>query len=475
MLERLPKLVGSGHAEVIVETTFDAALQRKAQAVVEAQLAKAGVAQGASQAALVLLDLDGAIVAMVGGRRHAESEFNRAVKARRQPGSAFKPFVYLAALEKGATPETVVYDLPLSVGGWAPRNASGQYQGAVTMRRALTHSINTVAVRLNLDVGAERVAAVARRLGIQSDLRAEPSLALGTSELTLLELTGAYDIFASGGSAVEPHGIRRVRLSSGRVLYARAAPRIEQLIAPRLNGELSDMLHAAATEGTGRRAQIAGHAIAGKTGTTQDFRDAWFVGFTGHFTAGVWVGNDNGKAMDRVTGGGLPAMIWHELMAAAHEGRPPLTLPSGGGTDRSIEPVASAETAMPRRELLPWENTKVGIPTAGERRADVKRVRQRIAKERASAKATSKPMEMTKPVPAAVIPSQAKALASKPRAAPRHPTERIGEDFLARVLTEETPGTSRVAGDGRDGADEAIAARVRPAPEGLMSLGRRSD
>lgn len=469
VLERLPRLVGSGHAEVIVETTFDAALQRKAQAVVEAQLAKAGATQGASQAALVLLDLDGAIVAMVGGRRHAESEFNRAVKARRQPGSAFKPFVYLAALEKGATPETVVYDLPLSVDGWTPRNDSGQYQGAVTMRRALTQSINTVAVRLHLDVGADRVAATARRLGILSELRAEPSLALGTSELTLLELTGAYDIFASGGSSVEPHGIRRVRLSSGRVLYARAAPQVEQLILPRLNGELSDMLHAAATEGTGRRAAIAGHAIAGKTGTTQDFRDAWFVGFTGHFTAGVWVGNDNGKAMNHVTGGGLPASIWHEVMATAHDGRPPLTLPSGGGVDRSVAPAAIAETAMPRRELLPWENNKVGVPLRGEKRADAQRLRQRVAKVRGEAKGHSKP------APAAQLPSQVKVSASRPRAEPRHPTERIGEDFLDRVLADQAQGESRVAGEGQDGEDRATAARLRPAPEGLMSLGGRSN
>ena len=249
VLERLPKLIGSGHAELIVDTTIDIELQRKTQAAVEAQLSRASASQGAGQAAVVVLDHEGEIRALVGGRNHRESEFNRAAKARRQPGSAFKPFVYLAALEKGATPETIVYDLPLAVEGWTPRNDSGQYLGPVTLRQAISQSINTVAVRLYQDVGGPRVTALARRLGIASELRDEPSLALGTSELTLLELTGAYDVLANGGVAIEPSAIRRIRLSSGRVLYAREGRRAEQLLAPAVAGEMGDMLNAAVSLG----------------------------------------------------------------------------------------------------------------------------------------------------------------------------------------------------------------------------------
>ncbi len=464
VLERLPRLIGSGHAELIVETTFDMALQRHAQSVVEAHLAKAGAVQGAGQAAVIVLDHEGGIRALVGGRNHAESEFNRAVKARRQPGSAFKPFVYLAALEKGATAETIVYDLPLQVEGWAPRNDSGQYLGPVTLRQAISQSINTVAVRLYQDVGGAKVTALARRLGITSELRDEPSLALGTSELTLIELTGAYGVLANGGVAVEPSAIRRIRLSSGRVLYAREAQRAEQLVSPSTAGELSEMLHSAVQTGTGRRAAVPGHPTAGKTGTTQDFRDAWFVGYTGHLSAGVWVGNDNGRPMNKVSGGSLPAAIWHEIMQVAHLGKSPMALPTGPLRDRT-RGDATAETQEPRREILPWQNPRVGVPGASAPVA----ARRPQAASAAGTAAGREPISAMPLAGASAAEARQRVVVRPPasKAASRHPRERIDADFLERVLRDGEPGVGNVAA----GGPSDPAPGVRAAPEGMMSLG----
>ena len=341
VLERLPPLIGNGHAEIIVETTLDAALQKRAAEIVTKSLARRGESLAASQAAAVVLDTDGGIRALVGGRDYAQSQFNRAVKARRQPGSAFKPFVYLAALEAGLTPDSVTYDLPLTINGWAPRNDNGTYLGEITLRRALAQSVNTVAVRLNQDLGRGRVAGVAHRLGIRSDIRDDASMPLGTSEVSLLELTGAYDVLANGGSSIEPHAIRRVRLSSGRVLFARDAPRTAQAVEPAYAGAMNAMLSEVVSSGTGRRAALGPHAAAGKTGTSQEFRDAWFVGYTAHLAAGVWIGNDDGQPMRNAVGGGLPAEIWREIMTVAHADKSPLALP---GT-----PLPSAAA-----EPLPW-------------------------------------------------------------------------------------------------------------------------
>ncbi len=358
ILENMPPLAGSGQAEIVVETTIDAGLQKRASEIVTRELKTNGATLQASQAALVVLDTDGGIRAMVGGRDYAASQFNRAVKARRQPGSAFKPFVYLTALEAGFTPDSLVYDAPMMVGEWSPRNDNGKYLGPVTLRQALAQSINSVAVRLMVESGPKKVAATANRLGITSDLRPDPSMALGTSEVALLELTGAYTTFANGGRSVEPHAIRRVRMSSGRVLYARAAPGDIQAIAPQHVAEMNDMLHAGMTWGTGRRAAIPGHMAGGKTGTTQDFRDAWFVGFTAHFSGGVWIGNDNGQPMNHVMGGGLPAGIWQQVMRVAHDGKAPLALPGvedGSPVPPGAEAMAAAGIAAGAgNEVLPW-------------------------------------------------------------------------------------------------------------------------
>jgi penicillin-binding protein 1A len=355
VLDRMPDALGGGNGDIIVDTTIDRDLQRHASAVVTDAIAQEGAALETSQAAVVVLDTTGGIRAMVGGRSYAESQFNRAVKAMRQPGSAFKPFVYLAALEKGYTPDSVAYDLPFNLEGWSPKNDNGRFSGAITLRQALVQSVNTVAVRLIMDVGPDKVVALATRLGIEAPLRTEPSLALGTSEVSLLDLTGAYGAFASGGAVVEPHIIRRIRSSSGRVLYAYAASSGDPVASPGSVAKLNDMLRSVVESGTGKRAGLAGHATAGKTGTSQDFRDAWFIGFTAHFTGGVWTGNDDGEPMRKATGGNLPALIWNRVMTQAHLGKE--SLPLAGNSEAQSESgegyFASEAPAPP--ELLPWK------------------------------------------------------------------------------------------------------------------------
>lgn len=411
VLEHLPPLVGAGHAEIVVETTLDANLQKHAGAVVTRALARRGEALDVSQAAVVVLDSDGGIRALIGGRNYSESQFNRAVKASRQPGSAFKPFVYLAALEQGLQPDSITYDLPLSIGGWAPRNDNGLFLGKITLRRALAQSVNTVAVRLNQDLGRGSTIAAAQRLGIDSELREDPSLALGTSEVTLLELTGAYDAFSNGGLRVEPHAIRRVRMGSGRVLYSREASATVQVVDPLFIGEMNDMLHEVVTSGTGRRASLLDHPVAGKTGTSQDNRDAWFIGYTAHLTAGVWIGNDDGKPMRNAVGGGLPAEIWREVMTLAHERRAPVALPG-----LSMSPVASI----------------VAPPAA----------------ENSQQPAPAKPARREAATPKSAI----------------HPVKPIDEDFIAQALTG-LDGPSNQADE--TGQVEPVGKR----PKGIMSLG----
>ena len=319
-IERMPQIRGSGNAEVVVETTLDARLQTVAHNSVARHLDTYGESLHVSQASLVLMDASGAIRALVGGRSYAQSQFNRAVKARRQPGSAFKPVIFLAGIETGLTPDSIGYDLPLSVKGWSPKNESGQYKGEMTLRHALANSVNTIAVRMYLDLPKGRVIATAKRLGITSELRDQPALALGASEVTLLELTRAYGVLANAGRSVTPHVIERMRMASGEVLYEHTAARSATIVTPDHVAAMNNMLGEVMATGTGKRAALKAHPAAGKTGTTQDFRDAWFVGYTAHMTAGIWVGNDDAEPMKRVTGGSLPARIWNEVMEAAHQG-----------------------------------------------------------------------------------------------------------------------------------------------------------
>jgi penicillin-binding protein 1A len=348
--ELLPEYVDEKNSDLIVETTIDAGLQRVSQQALRQMLDEEGSARHASEGAVVVLDPSGGVKSLVGGRSYSTSPFDRAVKALRQPGSAFKPFVYLTALESGYTPDSLAYDGPTNIAGWSPKNYSGSYQGEVSLRDSLAHSINTVAVRLATEVGPSAVVRTAQRLGIHSKLQDNPSIALGTSEVTLLELTSAYAPFANGGQGVLPHVITRVKNGDGKVLYQRQHSTFGQVMSAADVGAMNDMLTATITSGTGKQAAIEGHMAAGKTGTTQSFRDAWFIGYTGHYVGGVWIGNDDGTRMKKVTGGTLPAKLWHEIMLYAHTDKTPLPLPNIRGP-RLQEAIAG----------LPWP-AKSGTP-----------------------------------------------------------------------------------------------------------------
>jgi penicillin-binding protein 1A len=294
------------YGRIQVRTTVDSRLQRRAEHAVRSWLDGPGRRQGATQAALVALRPDGAVVAMVGGRDYATSQFNRAVQARRQPGSAFKLFVYLAALRDGARPDTLVSEAPITVGGWSPRNYERTSGGMLTLQDAFAQSSNIAAVRLAEETGRDKIVAAAESLGVTSPLVRDATLPLGTSEMTLLELTSAYAAVAAGHAPVQPYAL----LEGGDRLQAPRA------LAPGERAALLDLLSAAVETGTARAARLD-QPVFGKTGTTQDHRDAVFVGFTGDIIVGVWVGNDDHSPMQGVTGGGLPAQIWRSFVAGA--------------------------------------------------------------------------------------------------------------------------------------------------------------
>ena len=326
VMKQVKDHVGYPSRDLVVETTLDRRMQRIARGQLRAVLRREGRAHDAGNAASVVLAPNGAVRAMVGGRDYRDSQFNRATQAKRQPGSAFKPIVYLAAVEDGMTPDTTVVDKPVTVDGWSPDNYAGRYYGKVTMREAFARSLNSVAVRLFDRVGVDRVVRTARRLGITSDLDRHPSLALGASEVTLLDLTGAYATFANSGRGAMPYGIRAIRTRDGKVLYERTGGGPGRVVAPRHVRRMTDLMRANVVWGTGQRADPERPA-AGKTGTTQNARDAWFVGFTADLVAGVWMGNDDGSPMHDVTGGTLPADIWRRTTMRILDGVPPKPLP----------------------------------------------------------------------------------------------------------------------------------------------------
>ena len=321
--ESLPLLV---HSDLEVVTTLDPGLQAIAERAVAEGLAAARNADGL-QAALVVLDpATGAVRALVGGRDYGDSQFNRAVQARRQPGSAFKPLVFLAALEAGWSPSDSIDDAPIRIAGWAPENIDGKFDGRITLAQALARSRNAATVRLQEAVGRGRVRALAERLGLPGPLPEGPSLALGTGEASPLEVAGVYAGIANGGRAVLPFAVAEVRDRDGRSLYERSGSGLSAVVSRRSAAALTDMLAATVAAGTGKAARLDRPA-AGKTGTTQDYRDAWFAGFTADLVAVVWVGRDDNVAMDKVTGGGLPADIWKRFMTASHQGWPARPLP----------------------------------------------------------------------------------------------------------------------------------------------------
>ncbi|MBK1667694.1 hypothetical protein CKO28_06555 [Rhodovibrio sodomensis] len=319
--------VGYHDRDLRVHTTLDPDIQQIANTQLRRALKHSGVPRDAHQGALVTMTPDGAVRAMVGGRDYGQSQFNRATQAKRQPGSAFKPFVYLAAMRDSRIgPDTKVVDEPITIDGWSPDNYAGRYYGEVTVREAFARSLNSVAVKMLRRAGARDVADTATQLGVTSDLDAHPSLALGTSEVTLLELTGAYAAFANNGRGVFPYGIERIVDSEGRVLYQRRGQGPGRVVSEGNLHRITDLMRANVEWGTGKAAQLDRPA-AGKTGTSQRFRDAWFVGFTAELVTGVWIGNDDGDPMDRVTGGSIPATIWRETMSRALEGTPAKPLP----------------------------------------------------------------------------------------------------------------------------------------------------
>jgi penicillin-binding protein 1A len=332
--DQLGPLVEDMSQDIVVSTTLNLNLERVAERHVDAVLAKQEN-RDVSEAALVTLGYDGAVKAMVGGRDYAVSQFNRATQAMRQPGSAFKPIVYLAAIEGGLTPDDVIPDEPITLGNWSPQNFENKYLGPITARQALADSINTVAVRVFLRAGADKVIATARALGITSPLEHDPALALGASEVTPLELTSAYASLAAGGRAVTPYGIKEIRTRQGQVLYRHPDVTMPLTVDPHAVEILVGMMQDVIRDGTGKRAALD-RPVAGKTGTSSDYRDAWFLGFTGDYTTGVWLGNDDDHAMRKVVGGSLPAALWHDYMVEAEAGLPERELlagPPGQGGD----------------------------------------------------------------------------------------------------------------------------------------------
>ncbi|HEX5262383.1 MAG TPA: penicillin-binding protein 1A [Phenylobacterium sp.] len=347
--DQVRTLVGEPTEDLVVETTLDLPLQASAE-----QALKAGVVaakpQGVQQAALVSLDGEGRIRAYVGGINYLQSQFDRATQARRQAGSSFKPFVYLTAMENGRTPDTPVVDEPITIGNWTPRNYTGRYLGAITLEIGLKESINTVAARLANEVGTANVAATARRLGITSPIQVDPSMALGAVEVSPLEMAQAYAPFSNGGVFAKGYGIERIRTSAGRVLYDHGvaqAPRRAVIGQPALSYMIR-MMRQVITSGTGTRATVKGYDLAGKTGTTSDYRDAWFIGYTGGFVTAVWVGKDDNTPMKKVTGGGPPAAIWHDYMTQA--------LPR-----LKVQPIPGADFAPPPEQTDPLSQIMSGV------------------------------------------------------------------------------------------------------------------
>lgn len=361
ILDQIPEYIGNIQEDVVVTTTLRPKWQQLAEKAIQDVMGKEGAQYEASQAALLSMTPDGAIRAMIGGRSYAESQYNRATQALRQPGSAFKLFVYLAGLESGLTPQSMVEDRPVSIkvvgGTWEPHNYTNRYLGAITLEEAVTQSINTVAVQVAEHAGLDHVIAIAHKLGITTEIAPLPSIALGATEVSLLELTNAYAHLASGGAIVYPYGILRIDSTSGEPIYERSVSGSGSIINGSVVGMMNTMLKNVVDNGTGRAAKI-GRSVAGKTGTTSDYRDAWFMGFSAELVTGVWVGNDDNTPMKKVTGGMLPAHIWRQYMAAALQGMPERDIPSGSGffsflpwqNDDDVVPEYPSQPGMDQRE-----------------------------------------------------------------------------------------------------------------------------
>ncbi len=333
LLPRVKSYLGEIEEDLIVRTTLDVKLQKIAEDSVNNISSKY---KSADQSAIVALNLNGGVLAMVGGKDYGDSQFNRVTQAQRQPGSAFKLFVYLAGLKKGFSPEDLMIDSEININGWSPKNYKKEYVGEISLNDAFAKSINTIAVKLSEQVGRENVIKVAKALGISSPLMNSPSIALGASEVNLLELTSAYNVLANNGDGIFVHGIRSIENTSGEVLFMRKGKGPGNIIDPEISSTMVEMLESTIKVGTGKNANLKRPA-AGKTGTSQSLRDAWFIGFTSDIVAGVWFGNDNDSPMENVTGGTAPANLWKNFMVQAHDNLPPRNLKKSYVSSKSID------------------------------------------------------------------------------------------------------------------------------------------
>jgi penicillin-binding protein 1A len=338
-LPQLDTLIDETSEPIEVWTTLDTNMQSAADRAVNANT------PGGAQGALVALDRDGAVRALVGGRDYVSSIYNRATQAQRQPGSAFKLFVYLAALESGMKPTTTMVDEPIEIEGWRPRNSTRTHLGAVSLREAFARSINTISAKIGAELGFGTIADMAQRFGITSPLSTYPSMVLGTSDVRLIDMTRAYAAVANRGVSVSPYAITRVTSADGRLLYRHSSSEERTLVAPWVAAGMTDLLQTAVMSGTGRAAQI-GRPVAGKTGTTQSNKDGWFIGFSSGITTGVWMGRDDARAISGLQGGTAPARAFRDFMVRAVARRP-------------VEQFQT-EVPMPDWQLEPGEESYLG-------------------------------------------------------------------------------------------------------------------
>lgn len=336
----LNRIISDQRDDFVIETTLDGEAQRAGEAALNTALDEQGEQMGVAQGALLSLDAQGGVRAMVGGRGYTDSQFNRTTQARRQPGSSFKYFIYLTAMERpNFSPWTVRVDQPIVIGDWAPGNYEDNYYGPVTLTQAFAKSMNMVAIEVANEVGHDNIIETARRLGVRTRLYNYRSLALGAQELPMIEMATAYGAMASGGFRVEPHGVARVRRASGNVIWTWRPTNAERVIDDRTLRSMNYLMNRVVEGGTGTRARIPGRQIGGKTGTGNDYRDAWFVGFTSGITTAVWVGNDNYAITKKVTGGSIPARVWHDYMVVALRDAPPTPLAMPKEEDYVTEPL----------------------------------------------------------------------------------------------------------------------------------------
>lgn len=324
IVEHIDELIGTPDSDITIETTLDPDVQKMAAETLVTALRKNGKEKHIEQGAALIMRPDGAVIAMVGGRNYKESQFNRVTQALRSPGSSFKPFVYLTALEQGWRDIDVIDDEPIKEGKYRPENFANEYYGEVPLYFALSRSLNTAAIRLAKEVKIDNVIATARRLGILAKLEPDLSLALGSSGVPMIEMVTAYAVLASDGIAVRSYGVTRIKDKAGHVLYEYKPPAYpERLFAPYHIGMLVNMMARVVQEGTGKGAALPDYFTAGKTGTSQDYRDAWFIGFTDEYVGAVWVGNDDNSSMKRVTGGSIPARTWRDIIGQAYQDETP--------------------------------------------------------------------------------------------------------------------------------------------------------